>query len=136
MNIAIVGEGEVVIRFVDRKGRTLVQERVSVSGSPTIEARRSIALSVETTNGAMLLAPVLVRQSNPQQHVTFDREEPSRFTRKRCKEIGCTRDVIRDAARGCAAPPAQGVVLRTDEDDEFLSDLIREVARGDKDRGE
>jgi hypothetical protein len=134
MEIAITGEGEVILRFIDQKGRTLIQEKIIVSGSPTVQARRSIMLSVETTSGAMLLAPVLIRQSNPRQRVTFDREQPSRFTRKRCKEIGCTRHVASEAARGCAAPPAQGAVLQTD--DEVLSRLIHEVARGEADRSE
>jgi hypothetical protein len=134
MEIAIIGEGEVILRFIDRKGRTLVQEKIIVSGSPTMEARRIIALSVETTSGAMLLAPVLVRQSNPQQRVTFDREQPSRFTRKRCKEIGCKRDVASDAASGCAAPPA-GALLQSD--DEVLARVISEVVgRGKTDQSE
>jgi hypothetical protein len=47
MDIAIVGPGEVVIRFIDKKGQTLIQERLIVSGSPTVEGRRTIALSVK-----------------------------------------------------------------------------------------
>lgn len=134
MEISITGEGEVVIRFIDQKGLTLLQEKIVVSGSPTVEARRSIALSVKTTSGARLLAPVLVRQSNPQQCVTFDREQPSCFTRKRCEEIGCTSDIANDAERGCAAPPAQGAVLQSD--DEFLARLMHEVSRRKGDQNE
>src|SRR5436190_1148823 len=127
MEIAIAGEGQVLIRFIDRKGRTLVQEKITVSGSPTVQAKRSIALSVETTGGALLVAPVLVQQSNPQQRVTFDGEQPSRFTRTRCKEIGCTKVVTGDAARGCAAPPAPTAVLESD--DEMLAGLIRAIGK-------
>src|SRR5205807_2125442 len=81
---------------------------VLVSGSPTVEARRIVALSVETSSGTALLAPVLVRQSNPKQRVTFDHENPSRFTRKRCDEIGCATDVATEAERGCVPPPVSG----------------------------
>jgi len=136
MEIAIAGEGEVVIRFIDSKGRTLVQEKLVVSGSPTVEARRIIALSVETSSGGTLLAPVLIRQSNPKQHVTFDRENPSRFTRKRCEEIGCTTNVAAEAERGCAAPPALGDAAVLLSDDPALAKLIQTAARSETDRSE
>jgi len=134
MDIAIVGPGEVVIRFIDQKGQTLIQEKLIVSGSPTVEGRRTIALSVKTTSGSVGLAPVLVQQSNPKQRVTFDSEPPSSFTRKRCKEIGCATDVVAKAERGRAAPPAQSdgsVVL---SDDQRLATLIQTKARGKSDR--
>ncbi len=136
MEIAIVGEGEVMIRFIDPKGRTLVQEKVVVSGSPTVEARRTIALSVETTSGGVPVAPVLVRQSNPKQRVTFDSENPSRFTRKRCEDIGCTTDVANEAERGCAAPPPQGNEAVLLSDDQVLARLIQAAASGKADRSE
>jgi hypothetical protein len=136
MEISIVGEGEVMIRFIDPKGRTLMQEKVSVSGSPTVEGRRTIALSVETTNGAVPVAPVLVRQSNPKQRVTFDGEPTSRFTRKRCDEIGCPTDVVNDAERGCVAPPAQVDASVFLSDDQTLNRLIKEAGRGKEDRTE
>lgn len=129
MEIAVIGEGEVIIRFIDQKGRTLLQEKLVIFGSATVQARRSIALSVGTKSGPMLVAPVLVGQSNPQQRVTFDREQPSRFTHKRCEEIGCTSDIVSDAERGCAAPLAQDTVFQGD--DELLARLIREAAHGE-----
>ncbi len=77
MEIVIAGPGEVVIRFIDSKGETLVRETLVVSGSPSVEGRRTIDLSVGTTSGQRPLAPVLVRQSHPKQRVTFDSETPS-----------------------------------------------------------
>lgn len=136
MEISIAGEGEVMIRLIDSKGRTLIQEKLVVSGSPTVEGRRIMALSVETTRGAVPVAPVLVRQSNPKQRVTFDGEPPSRFTRTRCEEIGCATDVIQDAERGCVAPPAQRDNSVFLSDDQTLSRLIKEAGRGKADRGE
>ncbi|MDD5577735.1 MAG: hypothetical protein PHY16_00475 [Methylobacter sp.] len=124
MEISITGEGEVVIRFIDQNGRTLLQEKIVVSGSPTVEARRSIELSLKTTSGVKLIAPVLVRQSSPQQSVVFDREQPSIFTRKRCEEIGCTTEIADDAERGCAETPAEGMLGQSD--DEFLANLMQE----------
>jgi hypothetical protein len=134
MDIAIVGPGEVVIRFIDKKGQTLIQERLIVSGSPTVEGRRTIALSVKTTSGSVGLAPVLIQQSNPKQRVTFDSETPSRFTWKRCKEIGCATDIMAKARHGRAAPLAQGdgsVVLT---DDQRLAKMIRTKVRSNSDR--
>lgn len=131
MEIAIFGEGEVVIRFIDQKGQTLIQEKLVVSGSPTVEARRIISLCVETTSGGALLAPILVRQSNPKQRMTFDGEEPSRFTKKRCEEIGCTTDIANDAERGCVAPLAQGDLAVILSDDQAIARLIETAARSE-----
>ena len=129
MEIAIVGPGEVLIRLIDVKGRALVEEKLVVSGSPTVEAIRMMALSVETTRGPTSLAPVLVSQSNPKQRVTFDREAPSQFTGKRCTEIGCTPDIAAEAERGRAAP-VQGaeVILSGDEE---MDRLIQSAVRSD-----
>jgi len=138
VEIAIAGEGELVIKFIDQQGRTLVQEKLVVSGSPTMEARRAIVLFAETASGRVSLAPVLVRQSNPRQRVTFDGEKPSRFARKRCDEIGCTNDVAGEAERGCASPLADGgggaAVLLSE--DQALAKLIRAVGRSEADRSE
>jgi hypothetical protein len=136
VEIAIAGEGEIEIRFIDQQGRTLIQERVAVSGSPTVEARRIIALSADTAGGRVPLAPVLVRQGNPEQRVTFDGETPSRFTRRRCEEIGCTADVAADAERGCAPPPAQRGGAGVLSDNEALARVIRAAVRGEEEQGE
>lgn len=134
MEIAIIGPGEVMIRFIDQKGQTLIQEKLTVSGSPTVEGIRAIDLSVSTISGRVPLAPVLIRQSNPKQRVTFDSEIPSRFTQKRCREIGCTTKVAREAARGRIAQPAQtGASVRL-SDDQALAKLIQTKARGKADR--
>jgi hypothetical protein len=44
VEIAIRGEGELVICFIDKSGQTLLQERLTVSGSPKIEALRIVEL--------------------------------------------------------------------------------------------
>lgn len=100
MEINIKGPGEIVVRFIDRKGKTLIQESIRVSGSETIEAKREVNLFAETSSGQVLMAPVLVRQ-NEKQHVTFDGEHYVSFTKRRCQEIGCVQSVIEDALRGC-----------------------------------
>ena len=123
MEIAIIGEGEVVIRFIDRHGQTLLQERLVVSGPPGVQALRQVPLSIGTVDGPAELAPVITSVSNSRQRVTFDGEDPARFVRWRAKAIGCTAAVTRDAARGKApvpqaagaatiSEPAMGPVLR------------------------
>ncbi len=101
MEIVIKGSGETVVRFIDRKGKTLLQESIRVFGSEKMEAKRDIDLSLETLAGEVLVSPMLVRQSEKQQ-VTFGGEKPSAYTKKRCQEIGCTQSVVEDAERGCA----------------------------------
>lgn len=64
MEILIIGEGEVVIRFIDSKGQTLMQEKLVISGSPTVEGRRTLDLSVETTEGNTPLAPVFATKQS------------------------------------------------------------------------
>jgi len=105
MEIAIRGEGELVVRFIDRQGQTLLQERLVVSGPPGVQARRYVSLSIGTVRGRAELAPVLVSRGNPRQRVTFDGLDPARFARGRCKAIGCSAPVTRDAARGVAPAP-------------------------------
>jgi hypothetical protein len=134
MEIAIVGEGEVIVRFIDRSGQTLMQEKLAVAGSPTVQARRIIALWADTASGRVLLAPVLVRHSNPHQRVTFDGEEPARFTRKRCEEIACASSVTDDAGRGCAGPLAPDVAPVLSGEDQVLGRLIQSVGRRDADK--
>ncbi len=80
MEIAIIGPGDVMIRWIDSQGETLVLETLTVSGSPTVEGRRTIALSIWATHGQKPLSPVLVRQSNSKQRVTFDGDTLSRVT--------------------------------------------------------
>jgi len=110
MEIVIKGSGETVIRFIDRKGKTLLQESIRVYGSERVEAKRDINLFVETFAGEVSVSPVLVRQSEKQQ-VTFGGEEPSSYTKKRCQEIGCTQSVVEDAERG-RAQSLQADVIR------------------------
>jgi len=88
MEIAIIGEGEVVIRFIDRHGQTLLQERLVVSGPPGVQALRQVPLSIGTVNGPAELAPVITSVSTSRPRVTFDGEDPSRFVRRRSKVIG------------------------------------------------
>jgi len=95
----------VVIRFIDRHGQTLLQERLVVSGPPGVQALRQVPLSIGTVDGPAELAPVITSVSNSRQRVTFDGEDPARFVRRRSKAIGCTAAVMRDAARGKAPAP-------------------------------
>ena len=105
MEIAVIGAGEMVIRFIDRHGRTLLQERLVVSGPPGVQALRQVPLSIGTVDGPAELAPVVTSVSNSRQRVMFDGEDPARFVRRRSKAIGCTATVMRDAARGKAPAP-------------------------------
>lgn len=102
MEIAIHGEGQVVVRFIDATGRTLLEERLSVSGSPAVQARRVVPLALQTVEGNVPLAPVLVRRSDTHQRVSFDGQAPMVFTRKRCREIKCSPKIAAKAARGVA----------------------------------
>lgn len=108
MEIAIIGEGEVVIRFIDRHGHTLLQERLVISGPPGVQALRHVVLSVGTVRGPAKLAPVVASLSNPQQRVMFDGEDPARFARRRCKTIGLAAPASRASAsrrwRACCGP--------------------------------
>jgi hypothetical protein len=101
VEISIKGPGEIIVRFIDRRGKTLIQESIRVSGSETVEAKREIDLFAETVSGQVSIAPVLIRQ-NEKQQVTFDGQDHSSFTKKRCQEIGCIQSVTEDALRGCA----------------------------------
>ena len=117
MNIEIRGEGELVIRFIDKQGATLMQERLTVSGSPKMTALRVIDLSLRSGKRDAPVAPVLVSRSNPEQSVLFDGSEPAAFTKRRCKEIGCAAKVANAAGKGVAPEVVTGhqPTLRTDD---------------------
>jgi len=129
MEIAIAGEGELVIRYIDKDGQTLMQERLTVSGLPTMEARHLSLLTLQTVRGPADVVPVLVRRSNPRQRVTFDRLAPAAFARKRCKEIGCAAKVVADAARGQAPAPQGGTGPSMAADDPGIDRLIASARR-------
>ena len=130
MEIAIAGEGELVIRYIDKDGRTLMQERLVVSGSPTMEARHLAPHTLQTTDGAAEVAAVLVRRSNARQRVTFDRQAPAAYARRRCKEIGCRAKIAVEAARGRAPEPEPRIGPSAAPDDAALVRLAAAAARG------
>jgi hypothetical protein len=103
MEININGPGEVLVCFIDPQGKTLLQERLRISGSDRVSARRPVALSVETVNGHVEISPVLTSYGS-RQRVTFDDQEPADFTMARCKEIGCTEAVLRTVRDGRVDP--------------------------------
>jgi hypothetical protein len=135
MEIAIIGAGEVVIRFIDRNGHTLLQERVVVSGPPGVQALRSVSLSIGTVGGPAELAPVLVSASNAEQRVTFDGEDPARFALRRSRAIGCRTTVARSAARGKAPAPTPRGRRPGSVGEPAMRDVLRTAsvrARGDR----
>src|SRR5262249_1388890 len=105
MEIAVIGAGEVVIRFIDRHGRTLLQERLVVSGPPGVQALRQGPLSIGTVDGPPEIAPVITSVSNPRQRVTFDGGDPARVVRRRPQATGCPAAAMPDPARGQAPAP-------------------------------
>ena len=113
MEIVISGPGEVLVCFIDPQGKTLLQERLGIWGSDGISARRPVHLSVETRHGHVEVSPVLSSQAG-RQHVTFDDQEPAKFTMTRCKEIGCSDAVLRAVGDGQVEPlPAEPGYTRT-----------------------
>jgi hypothetical protein len=108
MEIAIHGEGTIVVRFINKKGQNLLEERLAVSGSATVQARRIVPVELEMTGGKELVVPVLVQQSHDGQRVTFDGKEPATWTRERCRKIGCPRSVVEEAGRGSAPALTRG----------------------------
>ena len=129
MEIEIKGEGELVMRFIDKTGQTLMQERLTVSGSPKMTALRVIELSLRTGEYDAAVAPVLVSQSNSAQRVRFDGVAPQKFIRRRCKEIGCNARVTTDAARGFAPPPVPGDHPSLTNDQDVLARLIKSASK-------
>src|SRR5262249_62412349 len=100
MEITIIGEGEVVIRFIDRNGQTLLQERLVVSGPPGVQALRQVPLSIGTVDGPPELAPVITSVSTPPPRVTFDGQDPPPFVRRRSQAHGLSAAAIPAPGRG------------------------------------
>lgn len=51
--------------------------------------------------------------------------DPSLFARNRCREIGCTADVINEAERGCASPLTDTDVPLFMDDEQMIARLIK-----------
>ena len=128
MEISLDGEGEVLLRFIDAKGRTILEERLAVSGSSAVRAKRIVPLVLETTEGELPVVPVLVRRTNEQQRVTFDGQPPVSWTRKRCHDIKCAPKIAANAVRG-VAPEVQRDQQPGFMDEDF--DLRSLLDRGD-----
>jgi hypothetical protein len=129
MEIAIIGQGEVIIRFIDRHGNTLLQERLVVSGPPGVHALRYVSLSIGTVGGPAEVAPVLTSLSHRQQRVTFDGEDPVRFARRRCKAIDCSASVARNAARGEVPVPVPHGAGITSVSEPSMRTVLRGASR-------
>jgi hypothetical protein len=114
MEIAITGAGSVVIRYIDSTGQTLLQETLTVNGSPTVQGRRIIPLEIGTMAGRMPVAPVVIGQSNPRQRVTFDGVPHGQFTKAQCGKIGVKPAAARKAGRGQADPVGPQVTATGD----------------------
>jgi hypothetical protein len=128
MDITTSGPGEVVVRFIDRAGRTLLEEKLVISGSASVTGIRTIELSVQVADERVPLAPVLVRQVNTEQRVTFDGDEPATFTRTRCEEIGCAAEIVKAAESGNAAPIERGIGSMRSSDGGLLNRALRAAA--------
>ena len=96
-----------------------------MSGPPGVQALRYVPLSIGTVGGPVGIAPVLASLSNRQQRVTFDGEDPVRFARRRCKAIGCSAAVARDAARGKVPAPVPHGAGVTSVSDPSMRSVLR-----------
>jgi hypothetical protein len=103
MEIVLKGPGTIAVSLIDRQGKTRIHQELVLSGSNVIWGRINVPLIVRTTRGEVPVAPVLTQQSNAVQVVTFDAQEPFAFTKTRCKGIGCSRAVARNAELGHVA---------------------------------
>lgn len=127
MEIVVKGEGEMMFALIDRQGRNLMQEKLIVSGSSSIQARANIALVLETTEGELALAPVLLARSNPDQKITFDGQGPQMFFRRRCKDIGGSSKLIKDVERGHVQPVSQNQMTFPADDIQDLQTMLKSM---------
>lgn len=102
MEVTINGEGELRIRLIDPKGRTMMEQKIAASGSSTVQAKTLLPLELNVANCKVPLAPVLAYQSNPHQVVKFDGQQPAKFTLTQSRRIGCSPRLAQRAAKGHA----------------------------------
>lgn len=116
MEITIKGDGKLIVRLIDAKGRTMMEQQITATGSPTVQAKAHVPLELDLGDGPVPVAPVLAYQSNARQKVRFDGQTPARFIRKRCQGMGCSGHIAQRAERGSAkALVPAGVDLPTPE---------------------
>lgn len=101
MEIVIKGTGEFIVGLVDSKGTVLLRKRLVISGSPKIEAKSRLPLTLQTRDGEVPVVPVLIRSAT-RSLVTFAGKEPAVFTGRRCKELGLAQAMVKKAAKAAA----------------------------------
>ena len=113
------------IRVAEAESDSASQVASRVAGGMPVAPQAAMAmagLALACLVGAV--APVLVKQSNPAQRVQFDGVTPVRFTRQRCKAIGCSPEVAAQAARGLAPAPERDDGPSLSGDDPAVARLI------------
>jgi hypothetical protein len=130
MDIVINGPGEVVVCFIDRRGKVLMQERSRISGSSDVSARRPVNLSLETRDWHVDVSPVLISQGG-KQRVRFDGQEAATFTMTRCKEIGCSEAVLGVVGHGRVEllPTRPGHTPTQRQDDQDFATALAKIAK-------
>jgi hypothetical protein len=127
MELVVKGAGEIIIVLIDRLGRSIMQEKLTVSGSSSVHARGEVPLVLETTEGQVILAPVLLDQSNPDQKITFDGQSPHDYSKKRCKEIGVSPNITKDIGRQIQLLSQSDMTFPTDDNQELhtMMELVK-----------
>lgn len=123
MKVQVEGSGELVMRLINTDGRTVMDRRVTISGSATVQAVIELPLLVQTGSGRQTLIPLLLPQPNSQQKVTFNGFATEEFTKLRCAECDCVPAVTEKALQGLALPPESAELMS----DSGMQDVVEQM---------
>jgi hypothetical protein len=87
LEIHLKGPGTTTVGLFDKQSNLLLIKRLVLSGPKTIEAKSRVPLSLNTRSGEILIAPVLIHQTDRKQLVTFAGQDPESATEQRFKEM-------------------------------------------------
>jgi hypothetical protein len=106
VEIAWEGPGEVTLRFIDRAGQPRLEETYSAIGSRGVHLRARRPIALDTREGHVDVAPVVVSRSASVHSLTIDAQPWEAYVRRRCEAIGCSTAVGEEAYRGiCRSLP-------------------------------
>ena len=115
LEVAWRGPGEVTLRFIDSDGQAVLEETYSAFGTPEVQFRARRPILLDTRDGQLEVAPVVVSRSTSVQSLTFDAEPWQAYVRRRCESIGCSSAVADEAYRGVCRPLSHPPTMPTIE---------------------
>jgi hypothetical protein len=111
IELRLKGPGSSTVALFDSKGNPLMTKRLVLSGSPGVEARSILPLTLGTTAGVVAVVPALLHQSDTRQTVTLGDKKPEAAMEERFLAIRLSKSSAERIRATVRLASAQGGAL-------------------------